>query len=454
MCKKDGEEVLSIIEKINQISKTMDNLLDFVAQNEFIERDFEKFMEVNKIEIQTQSQLTKLLMFYILECDIGAGDLNLAGKRVIDYYMESENNSDPILNSFKNNYKSVFEIKKIQKNSYETYCLTNEKNLTLIPLVKTNLLRTVGLRDFIIGRIIEFEGEFFLLEIDDVIPSNNKNSAQIEGVKFLVKNPEKIHFQHLEKLEEFKEITGIMCPSFIKCTGSKCTITTNKLADDLLEYFNKYHHNLLEDEKLESLIVRPEKFAFFDVNEYKDDSIVNDAFLDNAAGGFSNHDCVYDVGFWVDDELGIFIIPFLGTFFEIFKAKNEIERDKILNWKECVKDFIFSSKIPPSVFLEANKLCKKFENFIEIINSALEIKNDKSIAIVENFISKYKKEYLETTKFSPTIVLYNSKLFVDLINILDEDSKVEALEIEAKNVGRNEICPCGSGKKYKKCCLK
>jgi len=22
-----------------------------------------------------------------------------------------------------------------------------------------------------------------------------------------------------------------------------------------------------------------------------------------------------------------------------------------------------------------------------------------------------------------------------------------------KNIGRNDLCPCGSGKKYKKCCL-
>jgi uncharacterized protein YecA (UPF0149 family) len=25
---------------------------------------------------------------------------------------------------------------------------------------------------------------------------------------------------------------------------------------------------------------------------------------------------------------------------------------------------------------------------------------------------------------------------------------------QSKKVGRNEKCPCGSGKKYKKCCLK
>lgn len=38
---------------------------------------------------------------------------------------------------------------------------------------------------------------------------------------------------------------------------------------------------------------------------------------------------------------------------------------------------------------------------------------------------------------------YNNKLY---FNLTDEGVKVTLL-------GRNEICPCGSGMKYKKCCL-
>lgn len=38
-----------------------------------------------------------------------------------------------------------------------------------------------------------------------------------------------------------------------------------------------------------------------------------------------------------------------------------------------------------------------------------------------------------------------------LLLILDEDQEREIVEIE--NVGRNEPCPCGSGKKFKKCCI-
>jgi len=35
--------------------------------------------------------------------------------------------------------------------------------------------------------------------------------------------------------------------------------------------------------------------------------------------------------------------------------------------------------------------------------------------------------------------------------LLEKTEKVEPLKIEAEP-GRNDPCPCGSGKKYKKCC--
>lgn len=35
----------------------------------------------------------------------------------------------------------------------------------------------------------------------------------------------------------------------------------------------------------------------------------------------------------------------------------------------------------------------------------------------------------------------------------EREANIEPVRTEPK-IGRNEICPCGSGKKYKKCCLK
>ena len=44
---------------------------------------------------------------------------------------------------------------------------------------------------------------------------------------------------------------------------------------------------------------------------------------------------------------------------------------------------------------------------------------------------------------------------IDYPNIRIDDTSLstEPIRVE-KTVGRNDPCPCGSGKKYKKCCLK
>jgi uncharacterized protein YecA (UPF0149 family) len=34
----------------------------------------------------------------------------------------------------------------------------------------------------------------------------------------------------------------------------------------------------------------------------------------------------------------------------------------------------------------------------------------------------------------------------------EEAGKVKTVTRDHPKVGRNELCPCGSGKKYKKCC--
>jgi len=60
------------------------------------------------------------------------------------------------------------------------------------------------------------------------------------------------------------------------------------------------------------------------------------------------------------------------------------------------------------------------------------------------------EEWLQTPRDSlegkkPAEVLDGGRLF---------PSKIETFRREAPKVGRNDPCPCGSGKKYKKCCGK
>ena len=46
---------------------------------------------------------------------------------------------------------------------------------------------------------------------------------------------------------------------------------------------------------------------------------------------------------------------------------------------------------------------------------------------------------------------YNTKEVLDLAKCIKNKRK---MKIESTKIGRNEFCPCGSGKKYKHCCGK
>ena len=145
---------LSIVDKLNALSVEMESLLDFIASNSKLGEDFEAYVEENKLNIEKQSQLNIALIEYLLD-----GKMQ-DNTRVLDYYAQSgaQKNAN-VTKAFKESITSVFEIKKVLKNAYETYSLTCEKDFCLIPLVKMVNLRGISRGDYIRARVIEFEGK-------------------------------------------------------------------------------------------------------------------------------------------------------------------------------------------------------------------------------------------------------------------------------------------------------
>ncbi|MBP3821260.1 SEC-C domain-containing protein [bacterium] len=91
-------------------------------------------------------------------------------------------------------------------------------------------------------------------------------------------------------------------------------------------------------------------------------------------------------------------------------------------------------------------VAEKHSNFMEIVNSVL-AKNYS----LEELLKKYKRRYLANKIMSSTTVLYRSNAFSSTLGIIEEEEEKPKIEITQK-IGRNDLCPCGSGKKYKKCC--
>ena len=413
---------LSIVDKLNALSGEMESLLDFIATDKKIGEDFETYVEENNLKIEKQSQLNVALIEYLLD-----GKMQ-DNTRVLDYYLaQGAQKNSQVVEAYKNSTTSVFEIKKVLKNAYETYSLTCEKEFCLIPLVKMVNLRGIAKGDFICARVIEFEGEYYLLEIYDVISSLNFYKAASEALKYLISNSNCAVFQNDEKLNKIKNSVEEFKQSFKKVFNEKNSIiTTNKLADELINAYN-------EQSDPTQYIQNVDEYKFFNIKEYSD----GDDFIENAIGGFSKHNCLYDIGFYFDESEGPYIIPFLGTFYKIFETFDNGEF-KIEGAKECVREFLKSDKVPKSLIAQ---VAKKYENFLDVVNSALETSFNSTSQVLERF------KGIENTKFSPMIVLYNSKVFGEILGIKEEDDMPKY-----ENIGRNDPCPCGSGKKYKKCC--
>ena len=111
--------------------------------------------------------------------------------------------------------------------------------------------------------------------------------------------------------------------------------------------------------------------------------------------------------------------------------------------KDCIREFLTSDKVPPSVIKHAKD---NNDNFFEVVNEVL----DTEFSQIEELLFNTKAAFAQDDVYSPTTILFNSDLFSNLVEIKKSEENKEA----SKETGRNELCPCGSGLKYKKCCGK
>lgn len=426
-------------ENVQNISSIIDKLFDFVKTDEAIQNDLLAYINSLPEKVTNQNQLQTALMPYVFERTIESIDKNL-----IDYFMEK--NSDitkediEVLNGLKKTIFSVFKIKKILKNGFELYNLVNEKSYSTLTLVKMVHFRGVFPEQYMVGRIFPLNGEFYLIEIDNVLPEKSSEEANKYAVMMQLENPEQLYIDNDEKFAEIQNTINSMTVKFDVFFGKDEIITTTEYVDDLLGHFNDYIDSIenTEQANINDYIATPKTYSYFDVKEITSDS---SDIMEAAVMGFSSHKKVYDVGIIFDAAFGMLVLPFYGTFKEIFLTQDYKTID---GFKECILNYFNSPKIPPLPIIKVYK--NNPEHFMKIVSEVLELDSKTTI---DELMQKYKKDYLKKNKFSSSTVLYSSKAFSFL---MEKEVKVDQ-ELTNNNIGRNEPCPCGSGKKYKKCCI-
>ncbi len=391
-----------IPEIMNLISQNISTMIDFAVEDETLSADFEQFLTKNNINIQKQSDIENCLIGYVLD------EKMQNNTRVLDYFMQKNPDCNKkIINALKNSFISIFKINKILKNAYSAYCLANEKDFELIPLVKMVNLRSIGLYDFIKARMIESDGVFYLLEIFECFGEFREYNANIEAVKCLIKYPKSQIMYNDEKLKDIKTNVEKFYKKFIENFECDEIVTSNTLADGLLKELN----GIIETDsavKLEKgkYCINNIEPGFFEIKG-------DDDFLNNAAGGFSTSKEPYNVGFFMDKDSGLYIIPFLGTFNEILKVNS---LDTIKGAVDCIKYIMASDKVSPNLII---KKANEYKNFIPLISKVFDL----DFKDIREIIGYFKADWQQGEMFSPIISLYNSKAFEKIIDIGDNRNK-------------------------------
>ena len=416
----------SVVDSLNLISVTMENILDFVANDEILSNDFQQYLEANNIEINSERDFNNIIIEYMLDMKMQNG------LRVLEYYRRNSKNYDEIIDALQNSFCSVFKVDKVLSNAYEVTCLTSDAKLTLIPMVKMSHLKQIGRYDYISARILELSDVQYILEIYDVISEYNPYGATVNAIKYMLLNPKSAYYKNPDKKVKIEKSVTEFNEKFHAYFGHDFVVTTNKKVDLLINAFNTYNETGTSVD-WQPLIEKTEEYRYLNIDEFDCD---DESFMQNAIGGVSSHKEVYDVGLWMDSKRGLYIIPFLETFFICFEQDLEGKND-------CIKEFLTSDKIPPGVLKYAQE---KYKNFFEVVNSVL----NTEFETFEEVLFNAKAVFIDSGVYSPVCILYNSALFSNLIELKTEKEE----KTINKEIGRNDPCPCGSGLKYKNCCGK
>ena len=415
---------MTVIEKINEINDVVKEIFEFTQNNEKVKSDFDEYLATIGAKNISLNQMEKIFLPYIFERRID-------NKSILEMFKENGTKNEKITDSFINAQASIFEIKKILKNGFELYNLINEKTYKVLSLTKMTNFRGVYAGQYIVARIFELEGDYYIIEISSILSHSQKADAIRYAVMKLVQAPRLLYLDNPEKEKEIQNTISEMHQKFIKTFDTDIILTTNKHADEIIGAFNDDEEIDLSDKGSDI-----ENYKFFHVKEL-DNNYSN--FLENSMGGFSSHNETYDVAVIFEEKNGLYAIPFFETFCKIFEDKEKVE-----NAKACVEYFLTNDSIPNTIL---DRVSTKYANFMDTINEIMGTTYN-----YDELIKNYKSDYLKNKIYSSATILFCSQSFSEIFDYIT--TPVEEKTPITEKVGRNEPCPCGSGKKYKNCCGK
>ena len=206
---------MKIQERMDSINGVIKNIAEFIQVHAEIKEDFNEYLKTIGQNSKNGVPFQTACFSYILERNLGE-DL----KSIPELYLENNKNIDKetkkIVEAMKCSMSSVFEIKRVTKTGFEMLNIVNERKYMITSLMKMTAFRGIGPGDYIIARIVCFDGDYYLLEISGVLPSKRKNDAYRFAVAKIIQNPELVYLDNPEKQAEIEKDVADIYDKFVE----------------------------------------------------------------------------------------------------------------------------------------------------------------------------------------------------------------------------------------------
>lgn len=424
---------MTVSETNSLLLNVIDNIAKFLISNPQIGKDFREFSQVQFKNVPTEELRSRTLTYLFSR--------KVNHKSLFDFYIENNmhlsNQEILMVRAVQDGFVGVFEVKKLLQDGFELYSIINERDYTVKTIGARTTYRGVYVGAYLYACLCKVDNEYYVCDARAITGSDKEGGAQRYAISKIVQNPHLVFHDNPEKLAQIKKEIEKFDVDFKECFGGYEVITTNKFADVLINAFNDYCEACSDEIKeiVADGIPQPENFRYFPT---KDFHFTTEDIEKKSVAGFSAQGSEYDVGLVFVKGSGFFAIPFYATFCKIFESN---DYKTVENYHDCVKNFLYNDKIP-SVVLEV--VCNKYQDFLPRVN---EIMGTNYLTFDELCLA-CKPANPKDGNISSAAILYSSKVFAKLM--LEEKKKQQAT---VQKVGRNDPCPCGSGKKYKKCCM-
>ena len=416
----------------NEINLVLEELSNFIQDDEEVRNDFEEY--VKTMGGFKNNTFQELAVPYIFERNIPEKNCS-----VIELYLQKHETLPTeavnLLNALKTPISSIFEIKRRLKNGFELLNLVNEKVYNASYTFKMTNVRSLGIGQFLVARLLKFENEYYIIDISGALSSTKRQEAMRFAVAKIIQEPYLVYADNEEKQKEIEENVKIMNKKFIEAFGTDKIFTTSNHSEEIISMFNDYTENGTPVD-LNGKIEEPQEYKYFEVKDYNT-NYAN--FIENSVKGYYDKQKIYDIAVIFEEDEGLYVVPFYKSLVRILTSDNY---EKIENYDKCIKYFLEIPSISAKILTNINN---EYPKFTEIANKVLE-----ENMTFEELLKKYKDATHKT--FSHTTILYNSNVFSSTLTNIVDTKKKEG--IDYSKAKRNAPCPCGSGKKYKNCCLK